>query len=386
MPYYRRNLYVLCFTIFLASVSWNQVVPFLSLFLKDLGVKDNLLWWTGFVFAIQAFASILAQPVWGKIGDSVGRKPMILRAGIALVLIYFGMSLCTRPWELAVLRFMNGALTGFIPGSITLIATNTPEEYAPRSVAAAQAVGAAGTIAGPALGQWLAEAVGYRGSMQISSIFVLFSTFLVWRLVTEPNKVQPGEKTSLFQDFMISVRSPVVASVMFTMMIGAAFGSCISPFLILHLNKLGCAFSGIVFAVPAVAFVLTARYWTHGGEIFGFPRIIIWGFAGGAVACAVLAYMRGVWSFVSIYFLAGVFMTALSPAAAAIICTKVPEDFRGRAYGMQGAAGTFGALWSPMVASFISTAYGIPAIFVMLAVLFALSIVYLHALFRRWTK
>ena len=52
MPVYRRNLIILCFTIFLAAVSWNQVIPLLPDFLAELGVRCSLAFWSGMVFAV----------------------------------------------------------------------------------------------------------------------------------------------------------------------------------------------------------------------------------------------------------------------------------------------------------------------------------------------
>ncbi len=238
MPYYRRNLYILSVTIFLAAVSWNQIIPFLPLFLKQLGVKHNLLQWTAWVFAAQATAEIIFQPLWGKVADMYGRKPMVIRAGICLSGVYFGMSVCNAPWQLAMLRFMNGALTGFIPGSMALIATNTPRDDAPRSVAMAQTAANAGLIVGPAIGGWLAYAAGYRGSMVIAGSAVLISTVLVWLLIQEPNKPKPGEKTSLLQDFVIAFRSPVQSTLAVVLVFAAMLGAAISPYLTLYLHEL----------------------------------------------------------------------------------------------------------------------------------------------------
>ena len=50
MPYYTRNIIVLSIAIFLAAFSWNQVVPFLPLFLKQLGVGENVVPWSYGIF------------------------------------------------------------------------------------------------------------------------------------------------------------------------------------------------------------------------------------------------------------------------------------------------------------------------------------------------
>lgn len=391
MPYYRRNVYVLSVTVFLAAVSWNQVMPFLPLFMKGLGVEGSMLaYWIGIVFAAQSFASMIAQPFWGKLGDSHGRKPMIIRAGLCLAGVYFGMSICQTPWQLMILRFLNGALTGFIPGSYALIATNTPEEYAPKSVATAQAAANAGLIVGPALGGVLASMVGYRGSMQIAGAAVLLSTLVVVWLVKEPNKVQPGEKTSLLQDFKTSINSPIQRSLLFAVMLVWIYGASISPYLTLHLTKLNGAnpdwLIGLVYALPACAFLLTARAWTGLGEQWGYQRSILMGMIGGGLGAAALAFTHSIWTFGVLYFTTGAWLSAMSPSVSAITCTKIEESFRGRAYGIQQSAGTFGALIAPLVAAKVSASMGISAVFMMNAVIFLAGAVVFRSLVARWGK
>ena len=372
MPYYRRNLYVLSAAIFLTAVSWNQVIPFLPLFMKDMGVRHNLLAWVGWIFALQAASSIFAQPLWGKVGDKYGRKPMAIRAGLCLVGIYFGMSFCTTPLQLAILRFLNGALTGFIPMSMALIATNTPQEHAPRSIATAQTSSAAGLIVGPALGGLLAGLVGYRGAMQVSGAAVLLSTLLVWLLVQEPNKAALAEPTGLLQDFAISLRSRVLSSIMLTVMVFGIYGASINPILALHLSNMnGRApvwLTGLVFSLPATALMLTAHSWTRFGERWGYHRGIHTGLIGAGICALALAFVHSIWVFSAIFFVAGIFLAAINPSTGAIICTRVDAGFRGRAYGMQQSATMLGMLIAPLVATNIGAAFGIQWVFAFIGV------------------
>ncbi|MDD3927983.1 MAG: MFS transporter, partial [bacterium] len=337
MHYHRRNLLVLSTTVFLAAISWSQIVPFLPLFLQDIGVKDNLLRWSGIIFAAHPVAAVFAQPLWGKLGDRHGRKPMVIRAGLCLSCIYFAMSFCNAPWQLVFLRFMNGALTGFIPGSFALIATNTPRELAPRSVATAQTASATGMIIGPAIGGLLAHIFGYRGSMRVSGIAILVATLLVWLLVREKNKTSASEEqTSLLQDFMTALRSPILGSVMLVVAIYGTFAAGINPVLALHLKQLsGTApiwLTGMVFSLPGLAFTLSAYLWTAFGERRDYRTAINIGLTGTFLLAFTLRFVHNLWAFSAVYFAAGLCLAAITPSASAIICTRVDAGFHGRAY------------------------------------------------------
>jgi DHA1 family multidrug resistance protein-like MFS transporter len=224
--------------------------------------------------------------------------------------------------------------------------------------------------------------------MRISGTAVAVSVILVCLLVKEPNKAKPTDKTSLIDDFRISLSSAVMASIMLTAMLQALFINAISPMLAIHLAELhgeAPAWStGVIFALPSVAFVLTARTWTALGERWGYDRTIYIGLIGSGVGALSLTFTSNIWIFGLLFFISGLFLAAISPSAAALICTRVTETFRGRAYGMQLSAGTFGSLIAPIAASLVGEAYGIPATYVFVSVVFGLGMLGFRSLLRRW--
>lgn len=391
MPYYRRNIYILCVTVFLASLSWNQIIPFLPKFLEQIGGGGkHLNMWIAIVTASQALSAIFMQPLWGKLGDTYGRKPMIIRAGLCLAGVYYAMSICQAPWQLVFCRFLNGALTGFIPGSFALIATNTPEEDAPGYIAAAQTSSSVGLIVGPVVGGLLAAAVGYRFSMVASGTACLISTIVVWFLVQEPNKVSVTEKTSLLQDVGTALKSPLQRSLLFAVLLSWSYGAAITPYLIVHLGQIGRHapqwMQGAVISLPAIAFALAAYRWSTVGRWWGYDKTIMVGLIGGAIGALALFFVHDIWQFGVLYFIGGIFTATLGPSIAAITCTRVDEDFRGRAYFIQQSAGTLGSLFTPLAAGLVATYLGIPFVFILAGVLFVVGAFVFRGMVRFWPK
>ena len=347
------------------------------------------MFWLYGAFILQSISAIVAQPMWGKLGDKYGQKPMIIRAGICLTFIYLGMSYCVYPWQLALLRFLNGALTGFIPGSVALIATNSPAHEAPRAVATAQTASAAGQIIGPAVGGILAAALGYRGSMQVSGAAVMISTILVVIFVKEATKAKTTEQTSLIQDVRMSIQSPVLASIMLASMVVGIFGNAIYPVLAVHLSNIRTGempdwLIGLIFSLPPAAFLITARIWTEHGAKNSYSKVIQIGLVGSAICALVLAVIHTIWAFSIIFFIAGIFLASISPSTAALIAVKVQSSFHGRAYGIQQSAMTVGALIAFVFASIIGGKYGPPAIFVFIGISFAIGALFFPMTVRRW--
>lgn len=389
MPYYKRNILVLCVTVFFASLSWQQIVPFLPKFLKEIGGGGpHFATWVSVIFAAQSLAAIVAAPSWGKLGDRLGRKPMILRAGICLAGVYYAMSVCQTPLQLTICRFLNGALTGFIPGSFALVGTNTPEEKSPRYVALLESVAAVGLIVGPTVGAVLAHYYGYRVSMVVSGTALLFSTLAVWLFVSEPNKVGSPDKTSLIEDFGTAFRSPVMASLLVAIALAWSFGSAINPYLILHLESLDgwrpWWLPAATYSLPGIAFVLAAYRWSIMGQRWGFERNLTIGLGGGAIGALLLFGTHNIWAFAAIYFINGLCLATIGPGIGAVTCTKIPTDFRGRAYGIQQAAGTTAALFSVLISGQIARVFGYQAIFLFVSVLFLAGFLVFRNFARRW--
>ncbi len=74
------------------------------------------------------FVSAFISPVWGRLADRYGRKPMCLRNALGMAIVLGAMGLVTNVWQLIGLRMVQGVFAAFISNSNALIATETPKE------------------------------------------------------------------------------------------------------------------------------------------------------------------------------------------------------------------------------------------------------------------
>lgn len=388
IPYYRRNLYVLALTSFLAGVSWNQVIPFLPLYLSELGTTpETVTFWSGLVFSMHFASALIMMPIWGRLSDRYGRKPMAVRAGVSLSLIYLLMSLVQAPWQLAVCRFLNGALTGFIPMSTALLASNTPKQYAGRYMAGIQTAVAAGNMLGPALGATMAGLFGIRGAMRLSAAAVFVSAMLVALLVEERNKPHGiTERSTLIDDMRLAWQSPTLWVVLFINIVATIGMVGIQPILALHVEDLvtrnpNAWYAGmresliaVVFMLPAIAVVMTAARWVRMSENRGVYRVVFLSLIGSGLSCMLLGLTGNIFVFMVLFFVNGLFIAALRPVAAAIIATQVDKKFHGRAFGMQTSAQTLGGLVGPLTSGVIAGYFGNHMVFVLVGAVLILSL------------
>ncbi|MEU6862607.1 MDR family MFS transporter [Streptomyces sp. NPDC046876] len=154
----------------------------------DLGGFSVFSW----LFAGYLLAVTVTLPVYGKLSDTLGRKPVLL-FGIALFLA--GSLLCTVAWNMAALiafRIVQGLGGGALQSTVqTLAADLYPLKDRPRIQARMSSVWAASAVAGPALGGLLAAYADWRWIFLVNLPPAALALWLVGRHLVEPVR-SPG--------------------------------------------------------------------------------------------------------------------------------------------------------------------------------------------------
>ena len=103
-------LAILTCNILFMSFSYTMLIPFLPLYLTDeLGVlPGDVHLWSGIVFSSTFLVSTIMAPIWGKLADVHGKKPMAIRSCLFLSLSYFCGGLVTSPEQLTLMRLLQG--------------------------------------------------------------------------------------------------------------------------------------------------------------------------------------------------------------------------------------------------------------------------------------
>lgn len=384
MPTWQRNLWVLWIGVFFTAAGFSMVIPFLPIFLLEIGVHDHTEMWSGLIFGSAFFAGAIATPFWGRISDKYGRKPMIIRAGFALFVIYTLMAFVTNPYEILVLRILQGLLSGFVPGAITLIGTNTPSEKVGYALSLISSSTATGMILGPLLGGGLAELVGSRWAFAIAGIFVCLATILIIFFVKEENFKPNKEKGSVIKDFKLAMNNRPFFIVLIITLVVTCSIMTIEPILPLYIADLGSSskyatfLTGFVISLPGLASAFFAPRWGKWADKVGFQRVLFIGLLGAAIGTIASILFTQIWGFSMIRFVYGIFFCAVFPALNGLVVKSTPEEFRGRAFSLNQTSSQIGGMIGPIIGGFLGGFLPIQSLFMITGVLLlvALGIAY----------
>lgn len=156
----------------------------------DLGGFSVFSW----LFSGYLLAATVTLPVYGKLSDTFGRKPVLI-AGIVLFLI--GSVLCATAWNMGSLiafRVVQGLGGGAIQGTVQTIAADLyPLKERPKIQAKLSTVWATSSIAGPAVGGLLAGYADWRWIFLINLPVGALALYLTVRHLHEPGRTRARE-------------------------------------------------------------------------------------------------------------------------------------------------------------------------------------------------
>jgi DHA1 family multidrug resistance protein-like MFS transporter len=373
MERWKKNLVILCVGQFLVMAAMSSIIPFLPLYLQELGITDpeEVRIWAGIIFGANFLTAFIFSPIWGKLADRHGRKIMLVRSGIGMAIVITLMGFATNHIHLLILRLINGTISGFIPAAIALTATNTPKERVGYALGILQSGAVAGAICGPLIGGLMASVVGFSAIFSYTGIFIFIATIIVIFLVHETfEKKEHEEKTSFLDDFKkIVARKPILSLFTVALMTQLAMLGTL-PLIPLYVQELAHSaeylafFAGLTAAVMGLANMLASPQLGKLGDKVGSHYVLIFSIIGAALFTFPQAFVQELWQLIILRFLLGLCLGGMLPSINSLIRHYAPEGMESRTYGYSNSAMFIGNMLGPIIAGFLASQLGIRSIFI----------------------
>jgi len=396
---WRRNLWTLALAVMLSGASYTMVIPFLPLYLLDIGASpQSVNMWSGLVLSVTFLVAAVLAPYWGRCSDKSGRRRMVIRAGFSLAVVYFLGSLVRNPLDLFFVRLLQGFANGFVPAAMAIVAASTPKENLGFSLGIMQTTLLIGGILGPMIGGTLSHIFGMRLSFVVAAGIIFCSTLIVGILVTEPevkSKACSKESSSMWADLKQSLTNRKLVQMLVLMFAVQAIGMVLQPVIALYVAELqgsldGVALkAGIVFSLAGVAGALAAPLWGRIGQTQGYFNVMTIAFVGAGFFNFWQFFASDLYQFGVLQFFYGLFIVGVFPAINAIAVSSASADAQGRVFGLTTTANQLGQMSGPVMGGAISSWLGISTVFLFTGSILILlgGLVYYIFIYRAaWTK
>lgn len=291
---WKRNLWVCVLGSFSTIVAMTLLLPFLPLYVRQLGVTEPaaIARWSGLAYGATFFSAALTAPLWGRLADRYGRKLMLIRASLGMAIAMALIGMASAPWQLVALRLLAGLLGGYASGSTILVASQTPKAQTGWALGVLSSGIMAGNVVGPLLGGVLPPLIGIRHTFWLTGgvIFLAFlaTAFLLKELPRQPAATHRADSGSG------RLNHGVVRLMWLSGMLLIFANMSIEPIITLYVGQFVqgdhavTVTAGLVMAAAALGSILSAPRLGKLADRIGHWRVL----SAGLLVCACCLFLR----------------------------------------------------------------------------------------------
>lgn len=344
------------------SSSYTMLIPFLPIYMQsELGATaDNVSLWSGVTYAITFAISAFVSPIWGKLSDKMGKKPMIIRASFLLAITYFLGGIVRTPFELFLVRAFQGIASGLWPACLVMMSACVPKNKIGISMGLMQSANICGGIIGPLLGGILATAFGMRNSFYVGAVALSLITVTTILFIKEPpvapekeiNKAQNTSYLSFIKDKNILI---LLLCVCMTNLVILQIQPIVSLYVqqLSHNSDKAVLLTGFIMSVGGIAGALASPLWGKTGQKVGFYKTITLAFISAGLLMSLQGVPNSLVLFGLMQFLCGLGFSGIFPSANSILVLLTPPSSRGMGFGSLFSAQMIGGALGPVIGGVI---------------------------------
>lgn len=378
---WKRNLYVLWGCTFIAGIAFSEIMPFMSLYVSELGHFTNVQvsFYSGVVYAATFLVTAIVSPMWGALADRKGRKVMLIRASFGMAVAMFLMGLVTNVWELIALRALQGLFSGFISNAQALIASQTPRNHSGKALGTLVTGSTSGMLMGPIIGGALAEIFSIRNTFFITSTLLAVAGILSATLVKEyfvPVTKEKQAKQHGIGGLLGQFQNPrlIIVLLLSTMFVQLG-NTSIAPIISLYVKQLmhnsgPIAFvAGIIAALPGISNILAAPRLGAYGDVNGSSKILMGGYLFAMIMYLPQGFVTSIWILGVLRFLIGISDGALFPTIQTLLTKNSPATATSAIFSWNQSFQALGNMFGSLLGGTLAGLFGYNTVFISTACL-----------------
>ena len=356
-----RNFKIAWIGTFMAGMAFSEAMPFLALYIMQISHfnQAQVSFYAGISYAASYLVVILVSPIWGKIADQHGRKPMLLRTAAGMGIVIILLSCVTNIWQIIILRLCQGLFDGYTPSVIALIAAETPLEERSVVISKLSTGYIIGGLMGPLIGGVLATIFSIRMTFFITGIILLCVAFISFYGIQENfQKINTSPTEKLASSKKESVWTVPILILLSATMLIQFVESAIIPYVSLMIKDLLFSehyltiMTGIVSALPGVATAVFATFVGKMSSHFGTLKILKLCELAAIIIYALLGMTTSLMFFAGLRFLIGIANAGMTPMIQ-VLLSKASNRLS-TVFSMSLSAQSLGSLAGSILGAYLS--------------------------------
>jgi multidrug resistance protein len=376
LPAGKRPLLAVFLVVLIDLLGFGIVIPLLPVYSKAYGASETTM---GLLFATFSAMQFLFAPMWGRLSDRIGRRPVLVGGLFGTAASYVLFALSDSLWMLFLSRALAGFLAANISTAMAYVADVTTPENRAKGMGLIGAAFGIGFTLGPLMGGELTH-ISPAAPGWAAAGFSLLAALYAWSQLVEPPRERRQSRVFSLEQVRGALRdgrvgTPYLLSYLFIV----AFASFESMFTAFGLARFPDVFGLSVPVEEATqeqiiaAAPITGRYLAGIGVVSALIQ-------GGLIRRLVPKYGETKLAVVGPWFLAAGFVVVAlaqdwtmvvlgcllmpigfglnNPSVNSLISRAAPSDQQGAYLGLSQSIGSLARMVGPLAAGVAFTTHG----------------------------
>ena len=362
-------MFFLLVIVFINLVGFGVIIPLLPFYAEYYGASPDQV---TLLMAVYSFAQFVTAPIWGRLSDKHGRRPILLISLAGTAVAYVWLALAPNLMSLYLARALAGLMAGSISSAFAYMADITSEKERAKGMGLIGAAFGLGFIAGPAIGGLLAggdlantnftlppyAAAGFSAAAFLLAIFGLKESLPPDLRTNVSRRSSPGRWTQ-FTDTVF--RPNVLTTLILTFMAVFVFAALEATFAMWTERKFGwgVAQNGYVFAYTGIlsAFVQGVLVGPM-TQKWGETLLIRQGFMALCIGLLIIPFANSLELLLIAMAIVTYGFSLASPALSSQLSLQVTAAEQGTIFGIGRSASTLARALGPAGSGYVFALLG----------------------------
>ena len=350
-------------------IGFGIIIPLLPFYAEHFQATPATV---GLLMATYSFTQFLAAPLWGRLSDRFGRRPVLLISLGGAVFSYVWLAFAYQLWVLFAARAVSGLMAGNISAAFAYVADVTAPTERARGMGIVGSAFGLGFIAGPAIGGLLAGPDPANADFQLPALAAAGLSFLalVLALFLLRESLSPEIRARLaalpprkrWKQLAEAVRKPKVGRLLLLSFLATfVFAGMEGTFAMWSERRFhwGPEQNGYLFAlIGLLSAAIQGGLMGRLAKRFGEARLVVQGALALALGLAVIPFADSLALLLAAMVVATYGFSVTTPSLNSLVSLQVGADEQGGVLGIGRSVTTLARVFGPAWAGYLFSLLG----------------------------